>query len=356
MPPFWMSGDGPSPHEIVSFQNGLLHVPTEVLLPASDRFFTLSAVEFDYEASAEEPRSWLEFLDTIWGDDPDSIRLLQEIFGCLLLPDTSQQKMFLIKGPTRSGKGTIGRVLTKLIGQKNVTSPSLGSLGSDFGLEPLIVKQLAIISDMTLGKSTNMATLRENLMRISGEDMVSVNRKYKPVTDWRLSVRFLVLTNSLPRLEDASGAFANRFVPLSMTTSFLDNEDHGLIDRLSEEMSGIMRWSIDGWKRLKSRGRFSLPRSSQELLEELRKVGAPITRFVEEKCRLDAQVETPKSELYADWKEWCVSNGEYAHSHGVFCQKLLDAYSGRISTGKATLDTGREPTFRGIEPKEKIPF
>jgi len=34
---------------------------------------------------------------------------LQDWFGYTLSPDTSQQKMLMIVGPTRSGKGTIGR-------------------------------------------------------------------------------------------------------------------------------------------------------------------------------------------------------------------------------------------------------
>lgn len=40
----------------------------------------------------------------VWGDDIESIHTLQEIFGYLLTTDTTQQKMFLLKGPKRSGK------------------------------------------------------------------------------------------------------------------------------------------------------------------------------------------------------------------------------------------------------------
>jgi putative DNA primase/helicase len=38
--------------------------------------------------------------------------VLGEIFGYMLTADTSQRKIFLLVGPTRGGKGTIGRVLT----------------------------------------------------------------------------------------------------------------------------------------------------------------------------------------------------------------------------------------------------
>ena len=91
---------------------------------------------------------------------PASFGLIQETttrsrpckswFGYYLLPDTAQQKIGLIVGPKRSGKGTIGRVLTGVLGRANVCGPTRASLGTNFGLWPLLHKQLAIISDARL--------------------------------------------------------------------------------------------------------------------------------------------------------------------------------------------------------------
>lgn len=74
-------------------------------------------------------------------------RRLRTWFGYCLTGDTSQQKMLLIVGPKRSGKGTIARVLTRLIGNGNVSGPTTSSLAGPFGLQPLIGKTLAIVSD-----------------------------------------------------------------------------------------------------------------------------------------------------------------------------------------------------------------
>jgi putative DNA primase/helicase len=46
-------------------------------------------------------------------DDVEAIETLQEWCGYCLTTDTRQQKIFLVVGPKRSGKGTIARVLTK---------------------------------------------------------------------------------------------------------------------------------------------------------------------------------------------------------------------------------------------------
>ena len=86
-------------------------------------------------------RRWLAFLRTLWGNDVELINCLQEMFGYLVSGDTCQQKMFLLVGPKRGGKGTIGRVLTRLLGRHNVAGPTLSTLGTNFGLQDLIANR-----------------------------------------------------------------------------------------------------------------------------------------------------------------------------------------------------------------------
>ena len=106
----------------------------------------------------------------------------------------------------RSGKGTIARIIAEILGKLNVVGPTLSSLGTNFGLWPLINKQLAIISDARLGKRSDLAQIVERLLSISGEDRQTIDRKnLSPITT-TLPTRFLILTNELPRLNDASGA------------------------------------------------------------------------------------------------------------------------------------------------------
>ena len=102
-----------------------------------------------------EPMRWLAFLDELWPDDPDSIAALQEWFGYVISGRLDLQKILLLVGPTRGGKGAIARVLGALVGRENVAGPTLSSLGGDFGLAPLLGKPLAVISDARLdGRSS----------------------------------------------------------------------------------------------------------------------------------------------------------------------------------------------------------
>jgi putative DNA primase/helicase len=249
--PAWLTHAADLPaDEIVACGNGLLHLPTGDLLPHTPEFFAENALDFDYVPKASPPDAWLRFLDELWPDDPAAVTALQEIFGYLLTSDTRQQKAFLIVGPKRSGKGTIARILTRLVGPANVAGPTLASLGQNFGLAPLIGKRVAIISDARLGSRADQQVIAERLLAISGEDALTIDRKFRAAWTGRLQTRFVVLTNELPRLADASGAIASLFIVLALTASFYGREDHGLTDRLSTELPGILNWAIAGWGRL----------------------------------------------------------------------------------------------------------
>ena len=69
----------------------------------------------------------------------------------------------MLVGPKRSGKGTIARILTDLIGKANVAGPTLSGLGTNFGLAPLIGKPLAIIDDARLSGKADASVIAERL-------------------------------------------------------------------------------------------------------------------------------------------------------------------------------------------------
>jgi putative DNA primase/helicase len=285
--------------------SGLLHLPTLELLPHTPAFFTYNALDFAYRSTAPEPRQWLDFLHQLWPDDEASIATLQEIFGLCLTGDTRQQKAFLIVGPKRSGKGTIARVLTRLVGLDNTTAPTLAGLGTPFGLAPLIGKRLAIISDARLGGRADQAAIAERLLSITGEDMLTIDRKHRSAWNGQLQARFLVLSNELPRLADVSGALASRFIVLTLIQSFYGREDHGLADRLLTELPGILNWAITGWHRLGERGYFLQPTSAVEAIQDLEDLTSPMTVFLRERCEIGAGFTALVDDLFAMWCGWC---------------------------------------------------
>ena len=307
--PVWLKDSNIPADEILACKNGLLHLPTQRLIEHTPAFFGYESLPFEYDPEAGAPTQWLRFLNQLWPHDPASIRTLQEWFGYCLCTDTRQQKILLIVGPKRSGKGTIGRIQRKLLGSGNVSAPTLSGLTTNFGLQPLIGKRLAIISDARLGKRTDQSTVAERLLSISGEDAITIDRKHREAWSGTLPTRFMILTNELPRIWDSSGALANRFIVLLLTESFLGREDTELTGRLATELPGILNWANYGWACLQRRGHFVQPKSSEEVISELEYLGSPISEFIRDRCVTGPDVSVPIEELFEAWKEWCQSQG-----------------------------------------------
>lgn len=315
------------PREILTCQSMNLHLPTGKVIHPTPLLFAINALEFDHDPKAKAPATWLNFLEQLWGDDLEQIELVQDWFGYSLTADTRQQKMLLLVGPRRSGKGTIARVLAKLVGTTNVCGPTTSSLAGPFGLQPLLGKSLAIISDARF-TGRDLPIVVERLLCISGEDAVTVDRKFLTSLTTKLPTRFMFLSNELPRLTDASGALIGRFVVARMTESFYGKEDLDLTQKLHAELPGILNWAIDGWKRLNQRGRFHPPSSTSDAIGEMEELSSPVLAFVRDRCSVHSDDRVGVDDIYQAWKEWCEIEGrESPGPKTLFGRNLLAAFS-----------------------------
>jgi len=353
--PCWLEGDpaGYPAHELLSTQSGLLHLPSigtgrEYLLPSTLNFFTPTALDYAYDPMAR-CTEWLKFLNTLWPTAAESIRMLQEFMGLLLTSDIQFHKLLLIIGPTRSGKGTIGRLAKAMLGAVKVGSPTLGSLAEQFGLACLIGKTMALVADARLSGRADAVAVVERLLSITGEDPQNVQRKHLPtLAAVRLLTRFVILANELPRLQDAAGALLSRVLLLKTSESFLGREDRGLEKRLLEELPGILNWAIAGWQRLMERGRFEQPESGRELIDDLEELASPISQFIRERCIVRPGSMVAISELFSEWKNWCEQNNrEHAGTLQTFGRDIRSSRP-ELSVRRTKEGGQRERQYDGI--------
>ena len=246
--------------------------------PSTRRYFNTVSVPFAYDPDVARPEKWLKFLGDLWPDDPEALDALQEFFGYVISGRTDLHKIVLLIGPSRSGKGTIARILTALLGKGNVAGPTLGMISSQFGLQTLLGKPLAVIPDARVS-GTSQAAVVEKLLTISGEDAIDIDRKFRePWTGKPQDGRRDLSKPSPPRFGDASGAISSRFVILMTTRSFLGAENTKLTGELLAELPGILQWSLDGLDRLARNGALTEPKSSADARTVLQDMVSPIRR------------------------------------------------------------------------------
>ncbi len=306
--PRWVTGYGPA--GLLACPNGLLNMRTGEFLLPTPAYFTTCVAGAPWDPKAPAPTEWLAFLDKLWPDDAETIRSLQQMMGYILSDDTDQQKLFMLVGPARSGKGTIARVCRALIGPDAVANPTIGSLGEQFGLSPLLGKKAAIVGDARLGGRADITAIMERLLSLSGEDALTINRKYFTPVSVRPGVRVVLVSNELPRFKDASSALASRFIILPTTNSFLGREDLGLEAKLLAELPGILRWAVEGYYDLRKVGRFLQPASGLQSVGDMKRFGSPVSAFVEECCVQKQGVSVKSSDLFLRWSRWCEEHGQ----------------------------------------------
>ena len=367
--PFWTPPSEPkeTPASYLAFRNGVLDLETRELQPHTPAFFIINTVPFDYDPKAPIPKAWFRFLHDVWpGEEGKQARItLRDMFGWYLAGDSSIHKIGLIAGPRRSGKTTIGRILEQLVGSDNVVSPRLSNLANHFGMACLIDKRVAIVQDARLGPRTDVHAVTENLLSISGQGRQTIPQKYRDDWSGHLSVRFLIVSNELPRIVDASGTMASRYVPLLTTRSFEGKEDLALMEKLLPELPGIANWALRGWDRLRERGHFLLPEASKEAVRQMEDLASPAAAFVRECCLVGINCKVEKKRLFSTWRAWCEMQGHRPGSSDVFGRNLRAAYpevkpsrEGRgerrrwylgieLNEDAIDLDEGSEPGSRG---------
>jgi P4 family phage/plasmid primase-like protien len=343
-PPLWLDGGGSVPAaEVIAAPNGLFTLDaiaagSGAFSPPTPRFFTRNAISFPVPAVTNRPTNWLRCLGEWFNEDEASIAGLQEWFGYMLSTETAAQKILLIVGPKRSGKGTIVSVFMELIGAANVASTSFTSIAGQFGLEPLVGKRVAVMPDARLSSRTDTAPVVERMLSISGEDPQTINRKNRPEVTTRLGVRFFVTTNVTPKLPDESGAFASRFYVLHTPNSWYGKEDKKLKDKLRAELPGILKWAARGWVRLRDNGLTFTPNdAAARHCQELAELSSPIRAFVRDRCTVGPQQQVEFGKLFAAWVLWAETGKHPPGTSNVFARDL------RIVLPQVTSREQRQP-------------
>jgi putative DNA primase/helicase len=309
----------------------------------------------DFEPGERGTANWQEFLKQIYDDEQDQIDALQEMFGYCLCSDVSQEKAIMWLGPKRSGKDTKRTVLQALLPQGAVCGPTLDSMGTQFGMEQFLNKQLAIVGDMRIGSKCDKDLLAENVLKLTGRGLFTIPRKYKSAWTGTLPCKLLAISNEMPPIKDTSGALASRFLIFNTRRSFYGKEDPNLFrDKLRPELSGICNWALDGLRRMRERGRLAEPDCSVEAREQLARDGSPVLAFAQECLVLERGAETETAKLFSAWLDYATTNNLHPGNKDWFVRNLVAATGSKVQRFRMS-DAKRTKALRGVRLGDQLP-
>lgn len=338
---------------VVPFANGLLRIADMRLLDHTPGYFNTEYVRCAYDPDATADRT-SQFLDDLTGADPDAIETLLAFIGTRIAEDGRYQKMLVLQGPSGSGKGTLDRLLSKVLGRRHAGYAMDDFKNNGFPMEPLIGKTLVTISDQRA--QLNLKKFTDLLLQIVGGDAMTLRLPYakRSITE-RLPLTFVILTNEVPMLPDNAGALQRRLLAVKTPNSFVGREDVDLDDKLAAELPAFVNLALAAYRRLMDRGGFEQPKSGEELLGLMRQNSSHLANFVEECCDVGPDLVESKAALHERWRRWCAAKGHTPTADNKFATDLyaLDAVSAQpITQSKRTIGGERVPCFVGVKLKD----
>lgn len=335
--------------QFLVYANGILDVHTGKLEAHTPDYFGTTLLPYAYDPQAGCQR-WLQFVNEIFNNDADRIALLQEWLGYLLTPSNSHQKAMLLIGQTRSGKGTIGRVLRHLVGPANYSGLTLEGLANDAVLESILDTAVLFVGDAHSVGGPSRGAVLDKFKSVTGGDQIPVTRKFKRTWKGTLPGRMTLAANDVPQFVDDSGALAGRFLILPFDNSWLGRESLTLDGELLAEIAGISIWALQGLARLSAVGRFTTPQASVAEHKELDERYSPLQVFVSECCAISPMARVGTERLYDAYRAWSLSAGRRVPMHrNAFVAAIRSAYRGSLTKGVIELGAGkRGQGFTGI--------
>ena len=354
--PQWINGkNGLDMHSLICFNNGILDVDAYLensavaLLPSTPDLFTVNALPFAFDPTAE-CSLWKQFLDSSLGDDPAKVLLLQEWLGYCMTADISMEKLLYMRGPTGHGKGTILNVISHLVGKRNVASPQFKKLADNFGLASLVGKLVCLIGDARDDRAgATMAQALEVLLSISGGDELQIDRKFLTRLEGvKLMTRITIASNIFLNIPDPSGAMERRLMILDFQKKVTEEQrDHTLKQRLVAEVPGIAAWALEGLRRLRLNGRFTVPESSEEAMQEWKLFNNPLASFLDECTVQRANEFITRRMLYDGWEKWTAARRLPVGTKSQFFNDILTLATYVSQEGKD--ESGKnELIYRGL--------
>jgi len=296
--------------------NGEFNLETGTLVEHSPAFLATKGSKIKYDPTATCP-GFERYLHEIMGGNENLIAYLRRCAGYTLTVSTGEAAMFILTGPSGTGKTTFLNILTGILGsyakraQRGTFMLKRGDEGQPFDYAGLEGCRAFIASETEEGKTFAVAKLKE---LTGNEAKISACRKFRDSYEFKPKCKVWLACNDFPKAPAGDEAMWDRLKPIPFDVKFrgTEGEVRDLAEKLvQEEGSGILNWMLRGLEEYMEIG-LAVPEEAKQKAEELRDDQDFLGRFLEERtCTTDVNGEMVLvSRLYETFKMHADITGE----------------------------------------------
>lgn len=325
--------------EFINFRNGLLNWKTGELIEHDPGVYSTVQLHTKWNPDAECPE-FEKFLASVVPED--MITVVWELIGYLMYNGNPLHKAVMLTGTGRNGKGTLLRIIGKLLGRENVTAVTLQALANErFAPSSLFGKLANIAGDIDGTYMENTAKFKG----ITGQDEITAefkNRDAFEFTPWAVP---MFSANKIPGSADVTTGYMSRWVVVPFPHDFTGREDRTLDNRLNqpEELEGIAAKAVPALRTLMERGNFEEPQSAKDAMDDFRKRVDQVRTWLDEQADVsDDHPPVSRTKLYQNYKEWAKEGGYGQLRSNEFYDRLTAA-------GLVPAKVKGERVFKGIK-------
>lgn len=328
---------------------------------AREQFITMRS---PVAPAAGKPATWLKMLNYWLGGDEDVIGFLRRYLGYCLTGDGREQCMMFFYGPAQSGKGTILRAISYVLG--SVPPPSAAKTRS-YHYEAPIATFLESRNDR---HTTELAAMHQKRLITSEEPAAGAKwdeAKIKWMTggqfitarymrgdnfSFAMTGKIIVAANHRPRLSTTDASIRRRMHVLPFEHPVADEDrDNALDARLRAESPQILAWLIEACLEWQQCG-LGLPEKIATATDTYLQAEDIIAQWIDEACERGR--DAGSAELYGSYCKWAEEHGEKVWSRRAWANALVErGFQTRKGTAGVRMFVGLAPALRPSDTQEQ---
>lgn len=308
---------------LLNVANGTLDLRTARLTRHASADLLTKTTGVSFDADAPCPR-WEAFLLQIFNNDVGLIAYLRRAIGYSLTADVREQLLHVLHGGGQNGKSTFLEVIAHVFGDYAIPADFTTFLdrpndnGPRNDIARLAGARLVRASEVGEGKKLNEQVIKA----LTGNETISARFLYSEPFDFDPTFKIWLAANHKPVIRGSDYAIWRRvrLVPFLVTIS-AQQKDETLKAALLDEAPGILAWAVAGCLEWQQQ-RLDAPDVVLMATADYRQTSDVIGAFLDDCCDTGAEFEVPAGDLYAAYRRWAESGGEFVLSQSAFGRRL----------------------------------